>query len=179
MSSCSQTDTPTKSRIVGYAQAMGNSAEAGWKEKVNPCTAQCICKHFAESGSTARKKGSGPPTKVTNHDRCEIVQTARKNQWMALGQLQNQVTADIFTSTVHCILESKGYHWWVTRRVSYLTKKHKQACLAWAKKNKGMSCEDWGQIIFLDECYVYLSNKQACIYVTWHADEELLDECLV
>ena len=98
---------------------------------------------------------------------------------MALGQLQNQVTADISTSTVRRILDGEGYHRWVARRVPYLTKKHKQARLAWAKKNKGMSREDWGQIIFSDECYVYLGDKQGCIYVTRRADEELLDECLV
>ena len=56
MSSYSHLDTPTKNRIVGYAQATGNAAEAGQKENVNPRTAQCICKNFAATGSTARKK---------------------------------------------------------------------------------------------------------------------------
>jgi hypothetical protein len=42
-----------------------------------------------------------------------------------------------------------------------------------------MSREDWGRIIFSDECYVYLGDKQGCVYVTRRADEELLDECLV
>ena len=179
MSSYSHLDTPTKNRIVGYAQATGNAAEAGRKENVNPRTAQRICKHFAETGSTARKKGSGPPTKVTDYDKREIVRTARKNRRMALGQLRNQVAADISTSTVRRVLDSEGYHRRVARRVPYLTRKHKQARLAWAKKNKGMSHEDWGRIIFSDECYVYLGNKQGHIYVTRRADEELLDECLV
>jgi hypothetical protein len=35
------------------------------------------------------------------------------------------------------------------------------------------------EIIFSDECYIYLGDKQGCIYVTWRADEVLLDECLV
>ena len=59
MSPYSYLDTPTKKKIVGYAQAMGNTAEAGQKENVNPRTAQHICKNFAETGSTARKRGSG------------------------------------------------------------------------------------------------------------------------
>jgi transposase len=73
MSSYSHLDTPTKNRIVEYAQTTGNAAEAGRKENVDPRTAQRICEHFAETGSTARKKGSGPPTKVTDYNRREIV----------------------------------------------------------------------------------------------------------
>ena len=179
MSSYSHLDTPTKNRIVGYAQATGNAAEAGRKENVNPHTPQCICKNFSETGSTARKKGSNPPTKLTDYDKREIVQTTRINRQMALGQLQNQVAANILTSTVWCVFDGKGYYRRVARRVPYLIKKHRQACLAWAKKNKGMSREDWGWIIFSDECYVYLSDKQGHIYVTRCADKELLDKCLV
>ena len=73
MSSYSHLDTLTKNRIVGYAQATGNAAEAGRKENVNPRTAQRICKKFAATGSTARKKGSGPPTKLTDYDKHEVV----------------------------------------------------------------------------------------------------------
>ena len=40
MSSYSHLDTPTKNRIVGYAQLTGNAVEAGRKENVNPHTAQ-------------------------------------------------------------------------------------------------------------------------------------------
>ena len=73
-------DTPTKNRIIGYANATGNAAEAGRKENVKPWTAQRIIKQFKETGSAARKRGSGRPTKLTNRDRCEIVQNARKKR---------------------------------------------------------------------------------------------------
>ncbi|PPQ72084.1 hypothetical protein CVT25_013905 [Psilocybe cyanescens] len=179
MSSYSHLDTPTKNRIVGYAQATGNAAEAGWKENVPPRTAQRICTRFKETGSTARKKGSGPPTKLTEYDRREIVRTARKKRQLALGQIRNEVTADISISTVRCVLKDERYHRRVARKVPYLTKKHKQACLAWAKRNKAIDHEGWGRMIFSDECYVYLGNKQGRIYVTRHADEELVEECLV
>ncbi|CAA7267815.1 unnamed protein product [Cyclocybe aegerita] len=33
--------------------------------------------------------------------------------------------------------------------------------------------------MFSDECYVYLGDNRGRIYVTWHPDEELLEECLV
>jgi transposase len=179
MPSYSHVDTPTKNRIIGFAQATGNATAAGRKENVDPRTAQRICKRYKGTGSAARKKGSGPPTKLTDYDRREIVRTARKNRRMALGQVRNQVTADISTSTVRRVLADDGYHRRVARKVPYLTKKHKQARLAWAKKNKAMKRKDWGRVIFSDECYVHLGDKQGRIYVTRRADEVMVEECLV
>ena len=174
-----QVDTPTKNQIVGYANATGNAAEAGRKENIDPRTAQRIYKRFKETGSTARKQGSGHPTKLNNLDRREIVRNARKNYRMAFGELRNQATADISTTTVWRVLAEEGYHRRVAKKVPYLTKDHKRARLAWAKRNKDMDSKDWQKIIFSDECYIYLGDKQGRIYVTRRADEVLLDECLV
>jgi hypothetical protein len=118
-------DTPTKNRIVGYANATGNAAEAGHKENVNPQTAQHICKLFKETGSTARKRGSGRPTKLTNQDQCEIIRNSRKNHRLGFQELQNQATADILTTTICCVLADGGYHCRVARKVPYLTKMQK------------------------------------------------------
>jgi transposase len=175
----SQLDTPTKNRIVGYANATGNAAEAGRKENVDPRTAQRLCKRFKETNSTARKRGSGRPTKLNDLDRREIVRKARKNRRITFEELRNQATADISTSTVRRVLADKGYHRRVARKVPYLTKVHKRTRLAWAKQNHDMEPEDWKKIIFSDECYVDLGDKQGRTYVTRRADEVLLDECLV
>jgi transposase len=174
-----QVDTPTKNRIVGYANATGNAAEAGRKENVDPQTAQHICRRFKKTGSAARKQGSGRLTKLTDRDRRQIVRIAQKGRRLAFGEVRNQATADISTSTIRRVLADEGYHRRVARKVPYLTKVHKQARLAWAKRNKGMGSEDWRKIIFSDECYIHLGNKQGRIYVTRRADEVLLDECLV
>ena len=174
-----QVDTPTKNRIVGYANATGNAAEAGRKENVNPRTAQRICKRFKQTGSTSRKRGSGRPTKLNDRDRRAIVRTARKNRRMGLRELRNQTTAEISTTTIRRVLADEGYHRRVARKVPYLTKMQKQARLAWARQNKDMEPKDWQRVIFSDECYVCLGDKQGRIYVTRRADEVLLDECLV
>ena len=42
-----------------------------------------------------------------------------------------------------------------------------------------MEDEDWQQVIFSNECYIYLGDTQGCIFVTQWVDEVLLDECLV
>ena len=174
-----QVDTPTKNRIVGYANATGNAAEAGRKENINPRTAQRICKLFKQTGSTARKRGSGRPTKLTDRDRRAIVRNARKNRRISFRELRNQATADISTTTIRRVLADKGYHRRVARKVPYLTKMQKRARLAWARQNKDMELQDWRRVIFSDECYIHLGDKRGRVYVTRRADEVLLDECLV
>ena len=126
----SQLDTPTKNRIVGYASATGNAAEAGHKENVDPRTAQRICKCFKETHSTARKQGSGRPTKLTDQDQREIVRNARKNRRITLRELRNQATANISTSTVRRVLADKGYHRRVAKKVPYLTRSYQKKCRA-------------------------------------------------
>jgi transposase len=98
---------------------------------------------------------------------------------MGYGELCNQATAEISTSTIRHVLADGGYHRRVARKVPYLTKMQKQARLAWARRNKDMEFKDWQRVIFSDECYVYLRDKQGHIYVTRRADEVLLDDCLV
>ena len=175
----SQVDTPTKNRIIGYANATGNAAEAGRKENVDPRTAQRIYKKFQKTGSTTRKRGSGRPMKLNDRGRREIVRNARKNRRMGLQELRNEATATVSTSTIRRVLAAEGYHRRVARKVPYLTKAHKRARLAWAKRNKGMEDEDWQRVIFSDECYIYLGDTQGRIFVTRRVDEVLLDECLV
>ena len=85
---------------------------------------------------------------------------------MAFREIRNQVTADISTSTVRCVLADEGYQCRVAKKVPYLTKGHKQVWLAWAKQNKGMKPEDWRKVIFSDECYIYLGDKQGRTFVT-------------
>jgi hypothetical protein len=38
-----------------------------------------------------------------------------------------------------------------------------------------MELKDQQRVIFSDECYVYLGDKQGCIYVTWCANAVLLN----
>ena len=51
--------------------------------------------------------------------------------------------------------------------------------MAWAKKNKELTEEDWARIIWSDECYIYLDDNKGRVYVTRRPDEVLCDDCVV
>ncbi|KAJ7809318.1 hypothetical protein B0H13DRAFT_2385307 [Mycena leptocephala] len=47
---------------------------------------------------------------------------------------------------------------------------------AWAKAN---SAQDWTRVIWSDECYVHLNDKNGRIYLTGRPEEVWEEECLV
>ena len=60
-----------------------------------------------------------------------------------------------------------------------MLKAQKKARLQWASDYQQVRDDDWAQIIWSDECYIYLDNKNSHVYVTQCTDEVLLDECIV
>jgi hypothetical protein len=67
----------------------------------------------------------------------------------------------------------------VAKKVPYLTKKQKAARMAWARKFQDFTMEDWSNIIWSDECYIYLGDNHGQIYVTRRPDEKMEEDCLI
>ena len=76
-------------------------------------------------------------------------------------------------------LQELGGHCKDLRQVPYLTCMHRCAQLNWARTNKPITQKNYQRVIFSDECYVYLGDNRGCIYVTWRADQEFDEGCLV
>jgi len=174
-----EVDTPTKNRIIGYAKATGNAAEAGRKENVPERTAQRIVARYRQQGTTANKPRPGRPRKCTPRDIREIERIARKKRRAPFKEIANEITVDISESTVRRELARKGYHRRVAKKVPYLTPKHKKKRLAWACSKRLMKRIDWWRKIFSDECYVYLGDRHGRIFVTRRPDEKYDKDCLV
>ena len=61
----------------------------------------------------------------------------------------------------------------------YLTEKHKQKRLEWAKKYRKWTAEEWSKVIWSDEVYVYIGDDKGTVWVTRAADEEFHEDCVV
>ena len=57
----------------------------------------------------------------------------------------------------------EGYHRRKARRKSHLTDAQKAKRHQFALDHGGWSCEDWQQVIWTDECYIWLSGSQCNI----------------
>jgi DDE superfamily endonuclease/Transposase len=98
---------------------------------------------------------------------------------MPFSKIGNLVELKVSEGTVWRVLAEKGYHRRVARKVLNLTKVHRRAWVSWARLYKKFREEQWRKVIWSDECHIYLSDNQGCIYVTRQPDEELHDDCLV
>ena len=43
----------------------------------------------------------------------------------------------------------------------------------------GWKERDWDTVIWSDECYVYLRDGQGTVWVTWTAEEEFDNNCVI
>jgi hypothetical protein len=98
---------------------------------------------------------------------------------LPLFEIGKRVTPNISTTSVRNILANKGLHRRKARKVVFLTKPQKQKRKAWAIRHRNWKDEDWEWVIWSDECYVYIGDDCGTVYVTWSADEEYDESCVV
>ncbi|KAJ3537592.1 hypothetical protein NMY22_g5533 [Coprinellus aureogranulatus] len=160
-----QLDTPTKNRIIRVYKVTGNAAKAANIENVNPRTTQRVIKRYEETGSTSNKPRTSRPRILSDHDERAITCYAQKH-WKhrqePLKDLAFNSPANPSASTV-----------------PYLTRKHKKARIAWARKHRHYRRREWSKVIWSNECYIYLGDRDGRVYVTRREDEVLLKECTV
>jgi hypothetical protein len=76
-------------------------------------------------------------------------------------------------------LGQAGLHRRRARKVVYLTEKHKQERIEWAKRYRKWTEEEWSKVIWSDEVYVYIGDDKGMVWVTWAVDEEFHENCVV
>lgn len=178
-SSRSQHDSPKKNRLVGAIKAGMSITEAARLTGI-PCqTASDIWHKYIKTGTTHNRPRSGRPHKVTDHMKALVVRRAVKERRVTFAEIGNQVDPKISEGTVRSILKERGYGRRIARQVPFLTKKQKKARMHWAQKYKSFTSQDWQEVAFSDECYIYLGDDRGRIYITRRPDEVLREECLV
>ncbi|CAK5277234.1 unnamed protein product [Mycena citricolor] len=142
-------------------------------------TARKIWKKYRETGSVSDRPKSGRPKKVTPEMESEMVETARENRRLPFCDIGNMTDPPVGATTVANVLDGVGMHRRVARHVPYLTEKHKEDWMAWARRNKGMRMRGWERILWSDECYIHLTESSGRIWVTRTVEEVYDQDCLV
>lgn len=83
----------------------------------------------------------------------------------ALGNPSKSGTT-LSRKTVRAYLTAAGYLRFKPRRKAYLTKKHKEARLRWAREHLGWTLEDWMGVIWTDEATFETGLDSRTCYVT-------------
>lgn len=174
-----QHDTPKKNRLVGAYKATKSVAEAACIEDLPYATAWKIIHKYKSTGSTANQQRSGWPTSITERTERQIIREVVSNRCKPLQDIANDLSLGVSKHTIRRVLARAGFHRRVARKVPYLTQKHRQVRLAWAKRLKRWNQQMFSHIIFSDECYIHLGDRKGRVFVTRRPDEVLLEDCLV
>ncbi|KAF5347778.1 hypothetical protein D9756_010318 [Leucocoprinus leucothites] len=159
-------DTPIKNRLVGYYQATQNIAEASREVGVKYHAARKIIHKFEDTGSTDNCSRSGRPRALTDRMERRVIRESLKNRRKPFADIANDLSLEGGGQSVCRALARAGYHRRVARRVPFLTKRHRRQRLAWARQFRRWKKKQFSQIIFSDECYIYLGDKNGRVYVT-------------
>ena len=174
-----QHDSPKKNRLIGIVLGGQSVHQAGKMVGIPASSADRIWKKYMATGSTRNLPRSGRPRSVTDNTERLIVRTAVKERRLLFQEIANLIDPKISDATVRNVLAGAGYHQRVACKVPYLCITHKQDGMRSAQKYKSYNTEDWGKIIWSDECYIYLGDNRGRIYVTQRPDEEFDKDCLV
>jgi len=105
-----------------------------------------------------------------------LVRVSRKACCLPLSELRNEVAPHASVKTIKRALPSVNLKKWIVRKRVFLKDEHAVKRLAWAKKYKDWTQEDFEGVIFSDECMVEKSKDPKGIWVfrppeeRWHKD---------
>jgi transposase len=172
-------DSPKKNRFIGAIPAGKSIVEAANDFDIPKQTASDLWHKFQQTGSTHARPRSGCPPKITNHIKRSVIREAKMNRQKPLDAIGKLVIPSISASSVRAILHDAGLHRRKAQKVVYLRKDQKESRRHWAKDHKDWTEEDWMQVIWSDECYIYIGDDRGTVWVTRSADEEFDENCVV
>jgi len=95
-----------------------------------------------------------------------IIREAKVYCCKPLCKVGKSVNPNISATAVRNILHEAGLHHQKVHKVVYLTRKHKEKWLQWAKEYQKWKADDWSKVIWSDEVYVYIGDDQGTVWVT-------------
>ena len=108
--------------------------------------------HLREDGASQRR--SGRPLSYTPAEERRVLRHVRSNPKETYQQVIEACSLGCSKNTVKKILLKHGIKNWKCKRRPFLTPKNAAARLAWCKKHRHTTPEEWGTPMWSDECSV-------------------------
>jgi transposase len=170
--------TEEKSRIIGMSEAGLKGVQIA-KELGHPTsTVYTVLKNFRLYGTVVGPKPTGAPRKLSERDARDIVRTLKEDRRQTLADITNKIHSKVSTTTVRRALRSTGYFCRVAARKPFLNDRHKAARLAFAKKYRSWTFDDWKKVIWTDESTFEIGKNSRHILVWRKNDERFKLDCL-
>ena len=120
-------------------------------------------KHFEDTGTIARRPGSGAPSKVTEEIKRVVEEQMQKDDETTAHQLHQLLLTKGYGISLRTVLRCRTSLGWTFRGSAYcqmLREVNKAKRLQWALENEGLDFDD---VVWTDECTVQLeSHRRFC-----------------
>lgn len=158
-----------RARICALLQAGHSSRTVAALENVCQSTVIRTCQRVGERGDYEDRPRSGRPKVLSVHQERIIVRKVMSGKCSTAVGIQRSLTeednVDISTSSVRRVLYRSGLAGRIKVKKPLLKKKHRQARLAFARKYRHWTIDDWNRVIWSDESKFQLfgsDGKEYC-----------------
>lgn len=137
-------------------------------------------KRYRESGEYSRRPGSGRKRATSRADDRFVKMTSLRNRFLTAvdvrDRLQNVRGVVVSTETVRRRLKQAGLASRRPVKSPQLTREHRVRRLAFAERHLNWTVEQWGSVLFTDECRIGLYSSDDRIRV-WRRPLERFTQC--
>ena len=139
-------------------------------------------KHFYQRykmrGTSKNQSSTGRPRIIDERTQRHLARASKKARHLPLAELCNDIVPKVSVRTVKRSLAEVNIKKWRAKKRALLKQRHAIQRLAWAKKHKEWTKEDWKGIIFSDECSVEKSKNPKGIWVFRTPAEKWEKDCI-
>ena len=165
-SSCTELDTPTKTRIVEAFKDGRKISQIASFFHSKWSTCKDVVQKFFDSGSVHNKSRSGRPPKVTDRAHRHLIRNALKNRQETLESLSRSLPIKITKWMVQWHLACKRLHHRHAIKTPYLSPYAIKVQFAFAKHCSCFIAKWFIHIIWSDKCMIIVDDYLGPHYVT-------------
>jgi transposase len=148
------------------ATATNKSRSSVWK----------TVKRVQSTGNFKDASRSGRPRQLNERDRRAVIGILRNSTAKTAEAIRREAAAHhnikVSAQTIRRSLKQAGYASYVKKKRPFLSKKHKQARLKWAKEHCTWTVDEWRNVIWSDEAPFSLVDSQGR-EIVWSKSGEL------
>lgn len=141
-----------------------------------------VWERFQETGSVARRPGSGRIRATTRQEDRYIRITARRERTVTARALQTQLRQSTGTQvsdqTIRNRLHEDGQRSRVRAIRPKLTAAHRAARLRYAREHSNWTMDNWRSVLFTDECKIKFLSDDKRVRVWRRQGERFTDPCI-
>lgn len=172
-----------KSKIVTLKGLLWSNRQIASEIGFSECAVRKFLKNYGESGSCARKQGSGRKKKTTARQDNLLKHLTLRNRFAPSGtlraQLEEATGLQISDRLVRYRLKEMGLSSRRAAKKPLLTTRMKRKRYEWAQERRSWTDSDWGKVIFSDESKFNLMGSDGAARVRRRKGERYSDECII